>query len=97
MPKPLNMPKTLKDRINDAIVDEAQSHVAMTKNLVVRVPESMHAQLVMIAQQMTKEIPGRRTTISDVARGILEFALRDRPAGWPVHLLPHQPTSESKK
>jgi hypothetical protein len=69
---------TVKEQIENRIKDEVESRAAMSKNLVVRIPNEMHAQLTQMAQQMSEEIPGRRTTISDVARGILEYALKDR-------------------
>jgi|SRR5688572_28943342 len=69
---------TVKKPIEDRIKDEIAARAPMSKNLVVRIPAEMHAHLALIAEKMTEEIPGRRTTISDVARGILEYALKEQ-------------------
>jgi hypothetical protein len=58
--------------------DVASRQPAMTKNLIVRVSDEMHEKLAQIAREMTAEMPGHRVTISDVARGIIEFGIKDR-------------------
>lgn len=54
---------------------------AMKRNLIVRMPDELYAQLEALSQKMTDEMPGKRVTVSDVARIILEHGLRFRRAG----------------
>jgi hypothetical protein len=70
-----------KDQIGQRIKRDLSSRPpVMNKNLILRVPDELHAKLATMAQEMGAEMPGHRVTISDVARSILEHALKDRKA-----------------
>jgi hypothetical protein len=69
---------TTKDLIGKKIKNDLTSRPMMSKNLVLRVPDELHQKLAEMAKQMSEEMPGHRVTISDVARGIIEWGLKDR-------------------
>jgi hypothetical protein len=72
---------TTKDQIGQRIKRDLSSRApVMNKNLILRVPDELHAKLAAMAQEMSAEMPGHRVTVSDVARSILEFGLKDRKA-----------------
>jgi hypothetical protein len=73
---------TLKETITRQVKTAAQARKPMTKNLIVRVSQEMYEKLEAAAAAMTEEIPGRNTTVSDIARGILEVGLKERPVTW---------------
>ena len=70
---------TLKETIAKQVKTTAQARKRMSRNLIVRVSDELYEKLESAAAEMTAEIPGRNTTVSDVARGILEVGLKDRP------------------
>jgi hypothetical protein len=71
--------KTTKERIEKNILSSISARPpVMSKNLIVRVTEEMHDKLAELADEMSKELPGRKATISDVARGILDYGLWER-------------------
>lgn len=75
---PFTMPTT-KEQIGQKIKKDVIGRPpVMTKNLIVRVPGELHDKLKEMAQAMNLEMPGHRVTVSDVARGILEFGIRER-------------------
>jgi hypothetical protein len=69
---------TTKERIGQKIKNDLASRPMMSKNLVLRVPDELHQKLAEMAKEMSEEMPGHRVTISDVARGIIEWGLKDR-------------------
>jgi hypothetical protein len=73
---------TLKETIARQVKTAVAARKPMTKNLIVRVSEELYAKLEEAAAEMTKNIPGRNTTVSDIARGILEVGLKDRRPTW---------------
>jgi hypothetical protein len=75
------MPRTLKAKIEDTIKD-AVRQPRMSKNLILRVPTELHNKLAKMAETMNAEMPGYRVTVSDVARGILEWGIKERPPSY---------------
>lgn len=78
------MPRTLKAKIEGTIKD-AVRQPRMTKNLILRVPTELHDKLAKMAETMNAEMPGYRVTVSDVARGILEWGIKERPQRYPSY------------
>jgi hypothetical protein len=66
------------DAIKSGIEKAVAARKPLSKNLIVRVSADLHDKLAALADQMTETLPGRRTTVSDVARVILEQGLRDK-------------------
>jgi hypothetical protein len=54
----------------------------MNKNLILRVPKDLHDKLAQRAETMNAEMPGYRVTVSNVARGILEWGIKERPPNY---------------
>jgi hypothetical protein len=70
---------TTKAKIEEAIKDGVSARQPrMNKNLILRVPDEMHDKLAQMAKTMNAEMPGYRVTVSDVARGILEWGIKER-------------------
>jgi hypothetical protein len=70
---------TTKAKIEEAIKDGVSARQPrMNKNLILRVPDEMHNKLAKMAETMNAEMPGYRVTVSDVARGILEWGIKER-------------------
>jgi hypothetical protein len=70
---------TFKEIIDRRVKENVEGRKRMTRNLIVRVPDELYSRMEALADEMTRKMPGRKTTISDVARGILEVGLKDRP------------------
>jgi predicted transcriptional regulator len=62
----------------DRIIDRIEAHARtrrMSRSMTIRISEEMHQRLAELAAAMSDKIPGRMTTVSDVARAVLEQAL----------------------
>jgi hypothetical protein len=64
---------TTEDRISTRLADRK----AMTRSLVVRVPDDLHEKLQELAEKVRAKT-GRKTTLSDVARAVLEDATESK-------------------
>jgi Cu/Ag efflux pump CusA len=72
---------TTREIVEHKIKKAISARSPMKRNLIVRMPDELHNQLEEIAQKMTKEMPGKRVTVSDVARILLEHGVRLKKAG----------------
>jgi hypothetical protein len=89
--------RSTKARIEQTIKGSAAARPRLNKNLILRVPDELHDKLAQMAETMSAEMPGYRVTVSDVARGILEWGTKDRPQTYAQFPYRNAPDDDGKK
>jgi hypothetical protein len=70
--------RTTREVVENKIKKIVSERAPMKRNLIVRMGDDLHNQLKELAEKMTEEMPGKRVTVSDIARIILEHGVRNR-------------------
>jgi hypothetical protein len=70
--------RTMREVVENKIKQAIGERAPMKRNLIVRMGDELHDQLAELARKMSEEMPGKRVTVSNVARIILEHGVRAR-------------------